>query len=429
MLPDRPNATGGRAASDSVSAGWRRADWLIVFASLVVGAAIRLWLLPMDGLRGDLDQFVGWVHHIATRGLGSLYSGTDAGPVSFGPVMAYVWSVLAAIQPAFATVTDGSDPAIRVLMKLPATLADFGLAALVAYGLRDRPRWAAIGVAAIMLLPVVFYVSAWWGQYESIFMLSGLAAVVAATHGRNGLAAALVAVALMTKPQAVPLLIPFAAWFWATGGVREVARAVVVGLVVIAVLWIPFIPAGGPLGYLNNLGTYQNDIFNVLSLRAWNPWWLFQEVAAGGAFVTDDVAFLGPLTLRHLGYLVTALLSAIIAVVIVRDPRPRTLILGVVASVLVIFTWMTQMHERYSYAAVAVVLLLIPDRWARWLAAALAVVSTLNLIAAVPATPELASLLPVSGPLGIAGSLAMVALATWSLIEMSRSTPHAVRED
>ena len=34
-------------------------------------------------------------------------------------------------------------------MKLPATLADFGLAALVAYALRDRPRWARIGVAAV----------------------------------------------------------------------------------------------------------------------------------------------------------------------------------------------------------------------------------------------------------------------------------------
>ena len=69
-----------------------------------------------------------------------------------------------------------------------------------------------------MLHPVVFYVSAWWGQYDSIFVLSGLGALVAALNGRNGLAAALLAVSLMTKPQAIPFLVPFAAWFWATGG-------------------------------------------------------------------------------------------------------------------------------------------------------------------------------------------------------------------
>ena len=118
---------------------------------MVAGIAIRLWLLPTEGLRGDIDQFVGWVHHIATEGLSTLYEGTDAGPVTFGPVMAYIWALLATIQPAFATVTDASDPAIRALMKLPASLADIGLAALVAYALRDRPRWAAVGAAVVLL--------------------------------------------------------------------------------------------------------------------------------------------------------------------------------------------------------------------------------------------------------------------------------------
>jgi hypothetical protein len=34
--------------------------------------------------------------------------------------MAYIWATLAAVQPAFRTVTDASDPAISALMKLPA---------------------------------------------------------------------------------------------------------------------------------------------------------------------------------------------------------------------------------------------------------------------------------------------------------------------
>ena len=186
-------------------------------AVVVAGVLIRLVLLPTDGLRGDIDQFVGWVHALAVSGLATLYSGTPVGPVAFGPVMAYVWAVLAAVQPAFATVTDSADPGIRALMKLPASLADLGLAAIVVFALRDRPRWAVIGAAAILLHPAVIYVSAWWGQYESIFLLAGLGAVVAAINGRNGLAAALVAAALMTKPQAVAFIVPFTAWFWASG--------------------------------------------------------------------------------------------------------------------------------------------------------------------------------------------------------------------
>ena len=47
---------------------------------------------------------------------------------------------------------------------------------------------------------------------------------------------------------------------------------------------------------------YQTDVFRILSLNAWNAWWLLQE-AAGGVFLADDTAVLGPLGPRHLGYL------------------------------------------------------------------------------------------------------------------------------
>ncbi len=71
-------------------------------------------------------------------------------------------------------------------MKVPASLADIGLALLVAYALRSRPWWAVIGAAAILLHPAVIDVSAWWGQYESIYLLSALAAVIFASTVGTG---------------------------------------------------------------------------------------------------------------------------------------------------------------------------------------------------------------------------------------------------
>ena len=89
-------------------------------------------------------------------------------------------------------MTDASDPAIRALMKLPASLADIGLALLVAVrAARPARAGPSSAAAAILLHPAVIDISAWWGQYESIYMLSALAAVVFAVNGRNGLAAAL----------------------------------------------------------------------------------------------------------------------------------------------------------------------------------------------------------------------------------------------
>jgi Gpi18-like mannosyltransferase len=403
--------------------GWRRADRIVLVAALVAGVLIRVWLLPLEGLRGDLDQFVGWVHHIATEGLGTLYGGTDAGPVTFGPVMAYIWALLALVQPAFATVTDASDPAIRALMKLPATLADFGLAALVVYGLRERPGWAAIGAAAVLLHPVVFDVSAWWGQYESIFVLSGLGATIAAINGRNGLAAALVAVSLMTKPQAIPFVLPFAAWFWATGGLREIARAAAIGLAVIVVLWLPFIPYGGPAGYLETVQGYSTGVFAILSLRAWNPWWIVQELAAGGLFVNDNQAILGPITFRQIGYVATASVAGLIALAIVRDPRPERLVVGLAASVMTFFTFMTQMHERYSYAAVLLVLVLFYERRIRLVWEVLGFVVMLNFFSAIPPNAAVGQVIPGHGPVTIIGSLVLTGCTLYLVHMATRRSP------
>ncbi len=402
------------------TARWSRRDVVAL-----AGVAVRLVLLPTDGFRPDLDQFVLWAHAIAVNGIGHAYDQN----LSFGPVMAGIWGALTAVEPAFRIATDSSDPAIRVLMKLPATLADFGLAALVATVLRDRPRWAVLGTAAILLHPAVIDVSAWWGQYESIFVLWGVAAVVCAIGGRNTLAAGFVALAILTKPQALPFVVPFAAWFWARAGWRGALAAGATGLAVAVVAWLPFVAASGPARYLDNLGGYQGEIFNVLSLRAWNAWWLLQEALVGGRFLADDVAVLGPLTLRHFGYLVAGLGSVAIGLAIARDPRPRTLILGLAASSLLCFAVLTSMHERYAFAVLAFLALGMADRRLRWAALAFAIVFSANLLAAVPPTPEIRALLPVAGVLGITGSgatLVLTGLLLWWLIRESQD--HRVTE-
>ena len=397
---------------------WSQREIGALAGALLLAVVVRLILLPTPGLPDDLDQFVLWTHGIATGGLGHAYDQN----LTFGPVMADVWGALAAIDPAFRTATDASDPAIRVMMKLPATLADFGVASLIWYALRDRPRWAAVGAAAFLLHPAVIDVSAWWGQYESIYVLWGIAATVSALRGRNGLAAAFLALAILTKPQALPFMIPFAAWFWAKGGLRGLLTAGVIGLVVAAILWLPFIPAGGPANYLGNLGVYQNDIFNILSLRAWNAWWLVQEALVGGRFLADDVAILGPLTLRHFSYGIVALGSAAIGLAIVRDPRPQVLVLGLTASSLLVFAFLTGMHERYAYPVLAFLLLGVTDRGLRWVSLVFGVVFTLNLLAAIPPIAEIGALLPVAGPLGVAGSTIIVVLTgvlLWRLLGVS----------
>lgn len=399
---------------------WSGREVAALGAFVLVGIAVRAVLLPTDGFRPDLDQFVQWVHGIAVNGLGNAYDQK----LAFPPVMAYVWGALAAVDPAFRTATDGSDPAIRAFMKVPASIADIGIAMLVAYALRDRPRWAIVGAALILFHPAVIDVSAWWGQYESIYVLPALAATILAIEGRNLGAAAAIAVAVMTKPQALPLLLPFAAWFWARGGWREFVRAAVVGTAVIVVLWLPFIPAGGPVAYLQGVAEYEDHTFNMATTSAWNFWWLVQTVGANGVTVRDDVAIVGPLTFRLIGLALAGWLELVVARAVLRDPRPWTLVLALTASTLVAFSFLTTMHERYAFGALVFLTLLIMDPRVRVVSLAFGVAFTLNVLIYIPPTAEIQAMQAYVVPLGWLGSLTILAVTGFTIATLTARRAH-----
>jgi hypothetical protein len=203
-------------------------------------------------------------------------------------------------------------------------------------------------------------------------------------------------------------------------------RCGLVGAGTLAILWLPFVPAGGPVEYLEGVRYYQDEVFDVLSARAWNPWLLIQELAAGGTFIADDVSIVGPLTLRVVGYGLTAALSVVVMAAVLRDPRPRTLVLASAASCLVFFVAMTQMHERYAYAAVILPVLVLREARLRvwWLLTSTVV--TLDLLAASLPAVGAARLLTDSAPLAIVGSILMTASTAWLLVELRRShsLPH-----
>jgi hypothetical protein len=394
-----------KQAGRGPAARFGRREWLALALGLVAFVGVRAILLPLPGLAGDVNDFLAWARAINANGLGNAYDQA----VSFPPVLPWIWWLLGTVAPDLLNSTP-NDPTALALIKLPATLADLGIAAIVGWSLRDRPGWAVAATVAVLLHPAIFYVSAWWAQFESVYVLPMLIAWALAVRGRLGWAAVAIAISLMTKPQALPLAIPFAAWFLATSGWRGTARAAAIGAATIIVLWTPFLAAGGPGKYLEHLADYTAQ-FAVLSLRAWNPWWILQSLAGGGEFVADGSAVLGPVTFRWLGIAITGLMEALVFLWVLRRPTASGLAWGLAAAGLVAFVGLTTMHERYAFPALVFLLVLFPDRRAVALWAALGIAYTLNLVSAVPPTPEVGAVFPVDGWLGIAGSMAMTAIA------------------
>lgn len=354
---------------------------------------------------------------IAANGLGHAYDER----VSFPPVLPWIWWLLGAIAPGILNPTP-DDPVALAILKLPATLADLGSAALVGWALASRGHrgWALAASLALLLVPATWYVSALWGQFESLYVLPMLVGWALVTRGRPGWAAVAIGIGLMTKPQALPLVVPFAAFYLRRFGLAGSVRAGLVAAGTAAVLWLPFLGAGGIGRYAENLADYA-AVFASLSLKAWNPWWILQDSVAGdGLFVSDTVAIAGPITLRWVGVGLAGLLGLAIFACVWRRPTAVGLAWGLAAAALAAFVALTSMHERYSYAALVFLLLAWPNRLAVWTWLILAMAVTTNLVAAIPPVGPPGSLIPVSGPVGIAGSLAMTVALVLTFIGLRR---------
>jgi hypothetical protein len=399
--------------------GWPPKMVVALGVVIVAGIAIRAFFLPDPGYRADINEFVDAVQRIARLGLGHAYDQ----PMSFGPVMADIWGLQSALDPAFRAGVGAQDVGLRMFMKLPAVLADFGIAAILVYVFRDRPVRAVVAAAIVLLNPAIWIDSAWWGQFESMYTLALLAAFVLAADKRELAASVFLAVALMTKPQALPMLLPFAAWFLAYGGVWTLLRATAAGGLTVLVLWLPFIQGFGPANYLHSLLYYSNDKFGFVSFGAWNAWWLYIETVSHGV-VRDTVAVLGGIQAKYIAYAVTGVVALVIAWAVARLRTVRALAMGLVATALVSFCFLTQMHERYSYAALVFLVLLLPDWRAIGLEIALSVVFVLNLIAAAAIVGNADLHVDLFGPTGLAGSVAMVVI---SLVALALALAPAVR--
>ena len=413
-----------RRAGTAVAGFDRRANGLGLVALVVAGAIVRLALLPTNGFRTDTDQVAGWIHSLAVGSLGTAYR-VD---ITWPPVMVYVFSLLAAVEPAFRTATDAAATSVRVAIKTPASLADLGLAAGAWWYLRERPQWALLAAAALLFHPALVMDSAWWGQFDAIYILGGLVALLLARADRPRLVAVVLAIALMTKPQAIPFVVPFAAWFVARHGLRETALCAAMGALTIVALWIPFLADDGVARYLATIAHYQDDLFASLSHRAWNPWWIVQSALSDG-YINDTDSVIGPVTYRLIGYALFAFAEIAVFVAVWRRPTLRALTLGLATSVLAGFLLLTTMHERYALGAIVFLILLVPDpriRWA-WLVASAAI--TADQLLAIPASPLVGRIPLGGGWLGIIGAIVMTGVGLSCIVWLLRGATERPRAD
>ena len=265
-----------------------RYDWLCG-ALVALAAAVRIPLLEQPGYASDIAALKTWGLFAVEHGLLQVYelSGVNYPPLS----VLLLWCVAELarlINPVFSFLEPGLAAALdsvtyTVLVKVAACTADLLIGVLVYHWARKivGPRWGVAAAAAILLHPAMIYVSAWWGQIDSLFSLGQIAAFMAAARGQVRRSAVTYALSGLVKVQAFILLPVFGLLQWQRVGLLRMLHSgeVLVSVLVLAAL--PFLLVGqggyiirssGQAGGLERLGSFgsaprpTNDAYNF--------WWL-----------------------------------------------------------------------------------------------------------------------------------------------------------
>jgi 4-amino-4-deoxy-L-arabinose transferase-like glycosyltransferase len=362
--------------------------------AVVLGVLLRALALPLPGTH-DVTVWKIWSHGAITQPVSTLYGVGGSPPerlvisldgaettVDYPPLALYE---LGLAGRAYRWAHSGRYPnttALLVTVKMPAVLADLGLALLLYFCVRHligeaAARWS---VVLYLLNPAVLIDGAALGYLDPLFVLPAVGAVVAVSlAGRDGrhwllasaIAGALAAAAVLTKPQAVVILPAIALAVWnmkaRVAPLARLAAGCAGASVVTAGLIGPVIAAGAWANMMQTMERLTHH--DMLSGNACNLWWIvgyllrayysMADMGAWAAFTTPtrilqvsrfvEIGYPNP---RPIGAALTLLVAAW-SLWTARRARDLWLIAALAAFLVHAYaTLSAQVHENHMYAAV-----------------------------------------------------------------------------
>ncbi len=332
--------------------------WRILSLGLVVLAAllVRMPYLGAAGYTDDTNIFLRWLESALQYPPDQLYQRDPS--INYPPAYAAILELTARAYRLLPHA--GHDVALmRTLVKLPAILFDLA-GVLVAFALVRRFASYSLALAAAAFFafnPAIVYISAYWGQLDSVPTVLALAAVLLLFSGRALLAWPVLALAVLVKPPVLLLAPLFLIYAFAAPNAVERNRRLLgaaaglgLALVLTEALAFAFFPHPTPLAPTQLLAAklhQGSSLYEVNSLNAFNVWALF------GDFFASDRTHWGPLIMKHWAQALFLAVAAAICWVYARRRSPVALLEAAVLMFLAFFLFMPEMHERYEIYATA----------------------------------------------------------------------------
>jgi Gpi18-like mannosyltransferase len=330
-----------------------------MFTGCILAFFIRILLIPNPGFEADVAFWKSWGLAVLDFGIIKGLPLTNYNyPTPFGYFLALMPAAyrLFADPHNFNQYWQNTNLLFLIVSKLPAILADFGIAGLFVligrnpkrFGFPDlRPTIYYLFAFIYLLNPISWMDSAWWGQVDSLGVIIFFGAFLLAVTKRPFLAGVVYMFAMMTKLQNMIYGPIFFLFIWQYAGFDGLVKSIAGSLLTFIGLNIEFILSGTMWKVIESLtGNY--DYFPWLSLNAFNLWWIVS--GARGMQFSDKLLSVGLANAKTVGlYLFSAgyLLAAL-----VMKPRESPIYRFLTALVIAnasFFLFQTESHDRYAF--------------------------------------------------------------------------------
>lgn len=330
---------------------------------ILIGLMARLLIAPwFHGFQYDVYIFSNWADTLANQPLSKFYGLAEAPDHLPGDLLIH-WLVAVSFQ-AFGG-TDFFGNGYRFVLKAIPALFDCLLIWLcyrVVIIKSDRSSAIKI-VWALTFAPALIFISAVWGQWDTVSMSMLLAGCLLLwkENPRPYLASALIAWCLLIKPPllllALPALAGYAYTQWKND--RRIMQAalqlfgmLITGIVVVSAMMWPFgmtwFKSWGPLSLQDQL-VVAADLYPFTTLGAANIWML---PLGRPDRATDKVLFLG-ISLQSIGLVLLCICLVWIAIRLVKAQLElNTVAWSMAATSYAYFLLPTRSHERYLFPAI-----------------------------------------------------------------------------
>lgn len=328
-----------------VNFSFDRREVLVLAVLLLAAFLVRLLLFPLQGYANDMNTYASWFNTAATHGIRPFYSVVSW--CDYPPFNVYIFWVFGSIAKA---VAEFGVSAFNVVKMVP-NLFDLAIAGLIYVFIRKQSTFklALAGATLYVINPAVIYNSAVWGQFDAIYTFFILLSLMLALKAKPLPSAAMFAVGLLTKPQAIALLPLVAFLIFKKSGLRSLLLSVLVFTGTIFLVILPF-EWSNPVTFLGDIyfGAYGGYAYT--SINAFNTW------ALGGLWVPDSNLFV-------LGWALFGAFTVFALFVLHKRFHVSGEWLVFFLAFMMIFAFFmlpTRIHERYLFPAIALLSLMFP---------------------------------------------------------------------